>query len=156
MNDNSLWQLTLVRFREFIREPEAIFWTFIFPILLTAGLGLAFRNKPADVVKVGTTAQDIAARLKTEKGLAVELTDRASGEQGAAHWQDRDSTAAGRERPRHLQVRRHQSGRPHRKAARRPSPAALFWRDRDPMSEKTWCAKRAHATSTFWCRDCSA
>lgn len=82
MNSNSLWQLTLVRFREFIREPEAIFWTFIFPILLTAGLGLAFRNKPADVVKVGATTQEIASRLKSEKGLAVEMTDRGSGEQG--------------------------------------------------------------------------
>jgi ABC-2 type transport system permease protein len=78
---NSLWQLTLVRFREFVREPEAIFWTFVFPILLTAGLGLAFRNKPADVVKVGTTSQEIASRLKSEKGLAVEVSDRAVAEQ---------------------------------------------------------------------------
>jgi ABC-2 type transport system permease protein len=80
MNRNSLWQLTLVRFREFVREPEAIFWTFVFPILLTAGLGLAFRNKPADVVKVGTTTPEIASRLKSEKGLAVEVTDRATAE----------------------------------------------------------------------------
>ena len=36
--NNSMVQLTLVRFREFIREPEAVFWTFIFPILLAAGL----------------------------------------------------------------------------------------------------------------------
>jgi hypothetical protein len=32
-----LVQLTLVRIREFIREPEAIFWAIFFPILLTAG-----------------------------------------------------------------------------------------------------------------------
>ena len=38
--DQPLAQLTLVRFREFWREPEAIFWVFIFPILLAAGLGL--------------------------------------------------------------------------------------------------------------------
>src|SRR6266852_62973 len=41
---SSMVQLTLVRFREFIREPEAVFWTFIFPILLAAGLGIAFRQ----------------------------------------------------------------------------------------------------------------
>ena len=35
---SSMVQLTLVRFREFVREPEAVFWTFIFPILLAAGL----------------------------------------------------------------------------------------------------------------------
>ncbi len=46
-----LAQLTLVRFREFVREPEALFWVFVFPILLAAGLGIAFRNRPADVLQ---------------------------------------------------------------------------------------------------------
>jgi hypothetical protein len=38
-------QLTLSRFRGFIREPEAVFWTFVFPILLAVGLGVAFRSR---------------------------------------------------------------------------------------------------------------
>ena len=50
---SSLVQLTLVRYREFWREPEAVFWVVIFPILLAAGLGLAFRNRPPDVLPVG-------------------------------------------------------------------------------------------------------
>ncbi len=50
---HSLVQLTLVRFREFWREPEAVFWTFVFPILMAAGLGIAFRNQPATPLKVG-------------------------------------------------------------------------------------------------------
>lgn len=33
-----------MRLRSFVREPEALFWTFGFPILLTLGLGLAFRE----------------------------------------------------------------------------------------------------------------
>ncbi|MCC7053278.1 MAG: ABC transporter permease [Gemmatimonadaceae bacterium] len=41
----SLHQLTLTRFREFIREPEAVFWTFVFPLLLAGGLAIAFRDK---------------------------------------------------------------------------------------------------------------
>src|ERR1039458_2891383 len=45
--DHALVQLTLTRFREFLREPEALFWVFIFPILLAAGLGLVFRNRPS-------------------------------------------------------------------------------------------------------------
>src|SRR5882672_431363 len=53
MRDHPLWQLTLVRFREFLREPEALFWVFGFPLLLAAGLGLAFRNTPAEVVSIG-------------------------------------------------------------------------------------------------------
>ncbi len=61
-----LLQLTLIRFREFLREPEAVFWTFIFPLLLASGLGLAFRSRPADVAKVGilTTAPE-ADRIRT-------------------------------------------------------------------------------------------
>src|SRR5450756_2003093 len=51
--NRSMVQLTLVRFREFIREPEAVFWTFIFPILLAAGLGIAFRQRGPDKVQIG-------------------------------------------------------------------------------------------------------
>ena len=54
--DGALAQLTLVRFREFLREPEAVFWTFAFPVILAFGLGIAFRNKPADVVVIGVVA----------------------------------------------------------------------------------------------------
>ena len=37
------------RMKELWREPEVIFWVFVFPLLLALGLGIAFRNKPADV-----------------------------------------------------------------------------------------------------------
>ena len=30
---SQLWQLTASRTREFLREPEAVFWTFFFPVL---------------------------------------------------------------------------------------------------------------------------
>jgi ABC-2 type transport system permease protein len=38
------------RMLELKREPEVVFWVFIFPLLLALGLGIAFRNKPADAV----------------------------------------------------------------------------------------------------------
>ncbi|MDR3677999.1 MAG: ABC transporter permease [Acidobacteriota bacterium] len=44
--------LLLARLKEMYREPEVIFWVFIFPILLALGLGIAFRNKPADIIRV--------------------------------------------------------------------------------------------------------
>jgi ABC-2 type transport system permease protein len=69
---DALRQLTLVRFREFSREPEAVFWVFIFPILLAAGLGLAFRNRPAEVLTVGVVNSELARSLKAEKLLRVE------------------------------------------------------------------------------------
>lgn len=49
-------ELTLARFREFIREPEAVFWVFIFPLLLTTGLGIAFRSRGIEVQVVGVMA----------------------------------------------------------------------------------------------------
>jgi ABC-2 type transport system permease protein len=51
-----LAQLVMVRFLEFWREPEAVFWVFIFPILLAAGLGIAFRERSPEVVKIGVLA----------------------------------------------------------------------------------------------------
>ncbi len=73
MNDNSLVQLTLVRFREFWREPEAVFWVFIFPVLLAGGLGIAFRNRPPDVLRIGAATPELRAALSREKSLSVDL-----------------------------------------------------------------------------------
>jgi ABC-2 type transport system permease protein len=79
-SERPLVQLTLVRFREFWREPEAIFWVFVFPILLAAGLGIAFRNRPADVLKIGATEPALAAALRHGKSLSVEVVDLDAGE----------------------------------------------------------------------------
>jgi ABC-type multidrug transport system permease subunit len=76
---SSLYQLTMVRFRLFLREPEAIFWIFIFPILLAAGLGIAFRNRPADVLQVGATTSQLTQALATDKGLKATTIDEAAG-----------------------------------------------------------------------------
>src|SRR6201995_4306142 len=76
---SSLFQLTIVRFRLFWREPEAIFWIFIFPILLAVGLGLAFRNRPADVLQVGATTPQLTRALAADKGLTATTVDEATG-----------------------------------------------------------------------------
>jgi ABC-2 type transport system permease protein len=80
--DHVLVQLTLVRFREFLREPEALFWVFIFPILLAAGLGVAFRNRPPEVLQIGAVTSDLKAALAKEKLLDVtEFSASGDGEQ---------------------------------------------------------------------------
>jgi ABC-type multidrug transport system permease subunit len=76
---SSLYQLTLVRFRLILREPEAIFWIFIFPILLAVGLGIAFRNRPADVLQVGATTTQLTQALAADKGLTAATMDEAAG-----------------------------------------------------------------------------
>lgn len=49
----ALVELTIARMKEFIRETEAIFWVFGFPLLLTLALGFAFREKAPDKIPVG-------------------------------------------------------------------------------------------------------
>jgi ABC-type multidrug transport system permease subunit len=79
LDTSSLFQLTMVRFRLFLREPEAIFWIFFFPILLAVGLGIAFRNRPADVLQVGATTPQLTQALAADKGLTAETIDEAGG-----------------------------------------------------------------------------
>lgn len=75
---SSLGQLISVRFKEFLREPEALFWSFGFPILLAIGLGIAFRSKPPDVVRVAvvntSTQLDMVTKaLHGDSLLAAEV-----------------------------------------------------------------------------------
>ena len=71
------WQLTLARFREQLRQPEVLFWVFAFPLLLAVALGLAFRNRPPDVIRVGVEAgphaDSVAALLGHARGFTVRV-----------------------------------------------------------------------------------
>ncbi|HKC00997.1 MAG TPA: ABC transporter permease, partial [Terriglobales bacterium] len=61
--------LLWARIIELKREPEVVFWVFIFPLLLAGGLGIAFRNKAADVTSVvvieAASAQKTLAMLQS-------------------------------------------------------------------------------------------
>lgn len=72
---DSLRQLTLTRFREFIREPEALFWALLFPILLAVGLGIAFRNRPPETVRVAVAAGQPAAQAAVAALTALRAAD---------------------------------------------------------------------------------
>ena len=60
-----LLELTIARCKEFLREPEAIFWVFAFPILLTMALGYAFREKAPDRIPVGVVDNAFAKQRHT-------------------------------------------------------------------------------------------
>ncbi len=79
LNLGSLFQLTSIRFRLLFREPEAVFWIFIFPILLAAGLGIAFRNRPPDVLPVAATTAQLTSALAVDKGLNAATMDVQAG-----------------------------------------------------------------------------
>jgi ABC-2 type transport system permease protein len=55
--------LCRTRFREFYRESEVVFWSFAFPIMLSVGLGIAFRNRPAETLPVAVVEGPQAARV---------------------------------------------------------------------------------------------
>ena len=69
--------LLWARVLELKREPEVVFWVFIFPLLLAAGLGIAFRSKPAEVPSV--VIVDNAGAQKT-LGMLQGASDRSSGD----------------------------------------------------------------------------
>ena len=70
-----LIELTLARLREFLREPEAVFWVFVFPILMTCALGVAFRSRGDQPVVVGVVdgpgRAAIEAALTARRGITV-------------------------------------------------------------------------------------
>ena len=79
---NPLGQLLLARIREFYRQPETIFWVYGFPILLTVGLGIAFREQPSTQINIdveqGGNADQIAASLENKDRFVVEIHDEAT------------------------------------------------------------------------------
>ncbi len=58
-----LRELTLVRMREFLREPEAVFWVFAVPVIMTCALGVAFRSRSDEPVIVGVERGTASAQL---------------------------------------------------------------------------------------------
>jgi len=71
-----LVELTATRVREFLREREAVFWVFIFPVLMTVALGIAFRNTAPDKALVAiesdaTNATEIANALNSSQEITA-------------------------------------------------------------------------------------
>lgn len=65
MNSYAIRQLATVRIKQFIREPEAIFWTYGFPVIMILVLGLAFRNNPEEKVEFDLVQSEHAAWVES-------------------------------------------------------------------------------------------
>jgi ABC transporter DrrB family efflux protein len=73
-----LVELTLARVREFVRVPEAVFWVFGFPLLMSFALGIAFRNAapeklPIAVEATAVRAAETAAAISQSESLQATL-----------------------------------------------------------------------------------
>jgi ABC-type multidrug transport system permease subunit len=88
-----LVELTLARLREFAREPEALFWSFFFPIVMSVAMAIAFPAAGSQAVRVGVppgaSSDALRATLRADRG--VEVRDVAPDEElrqlreGAVH-----------------------------------------------------------------------
>jgi ABC-2 type transport system permease protein len=80
---HQLVEMTIVRLKEFGREPDVAFWVFAFPLLLTLALGFAFREKAPDRIPVGVTAgpqaQQRLAALQKSPSLQPRIYDEQAG-----------------------------------------------------------------------------
>ena len=65
VSSGQLIQLTLARLREFIREPEAVFWTFGFPVVMSLALAIAFPSRATRDVAVGLQPDASTHALRT-------------------------------------------------------------------------------------------
>src|ERR1700680_438770 len=81
--------LVMVRMKELKREPEVVFWVFGFPLLLALGLGIAFRNKPADATSIavvrGPGTQDVMPLIEhspQKSSIRAEVLDKPQALQG--------------------------------------------------------------------------
>jgi ABC-type multidrug transport system permease subunit len=80
-----LGAMVQARVREFYREPEALFWSYGFPILIVVSLGVAFRNKPVERITVdvagvapassGVTPEEVRATLARDAVFKAEVHD---------------------------------------------------------------------------------
>lgn len=77
MRAHPLVHLSRVKFLEFVREPEAIFWVLVFPVLLSLALGIAFRAKGPEPLTVavcsGSDAAETAQALGKDPGLRPKI-----------------------------------------------------------------------------------
>jgi ABC-2 type transport system permease protein len=82
----SLVELTRVRLYEFLREPEAVFWVFAFPVLMALALGIAFRSERTQESVVGVLqgagSDQVLAQLGGVPGVRAQPVSQ--GEAAAA------------------------------------------------------------------------
>jgi ABC-type multidrug transport system permease subunit len=84
--NRSLWkhplaQLILVRLLEFVRQPEAVFWVYVFPLIMIVALGLAFRSEPVESIRVdvqeGPEAAAVKETLESDPRFQVQIASEA-------------------------------------------------------------------------------
>jgi ABC-type polysaccharide/polyol phosphate export permease len=80
--EHPMWRLTQMRLRELAREPGTLFWIFGFPLLMTIGLGLAFRSGGGAPLAVGLVQPAPPAWTATLSGAGFDVRAVPSRDEG--------------------------------------------------------------------------
>lgn len=82
---SALKQMVQARLREFIRQPEAVFFVYFFPLLMVVVLGIAFRNQPIETFQVDVVEDEaldsIAQLLESDEQFEVKRFPREESRQ---------------------------------------------------------------------------
>jgi ABC-type multidrug transport system permease subunit len=90
MKDSApLYQLTVARFREFYREPAAVFWVYGFPIIMAVALGIAFRERPVEKLTIDIVADANATQAAAELQSKLAADARLQVKAGGDDWKKR-------------------------------------------------------------------
>jgi ABC-2 type transport system permease protein len=73
---HQLVEMTLVRLREYLREPEALFWSFLFPILMTCARGVAVSSSGAARINVRALQDDARFTIRRIPAREIDRTVR--------------------------------------------------------------------------------
>lgn len=77
MDKNAFVQLVLSHLRGYLREPEAIFWTYGFPLIMVVGLGVAFNTETEPVtaftVVETATASPLVEALRKDPSFEIQV-----------------------------------------------------------------------------------
>lgn len=88
MNWRIVMAVARATFREFWRSPEAVFWTYGFPLVMAIVLGYSFQPKAPPPVPVavvsGTGADGLAAALRGNRRFVVDELDAAAADRALA------------------------------------------------------------------------
>ncbi len=75
-----IFQLLRARVLEFIRQPEAVFWVYGFPLVMVVALGMAFRSEPVESmavdVQAGPSAESLKETLVADPRFRVQISSR--------------------------------------------------------------------------------
>src|SRR6516165_8909578 len=65
LRSSPLFQLYLVRLRDFYRQPARVFWVYGFPTIMAVSLGFAFQNRPPAPIEVDLISKSGSAWVKS-------------------------------------------------------------------------------------------